>query len=181
MMFRWCIQKYQKFFNFVFLKISPSENHENTTFRAFLETEGPRDRACGKERKILFRIALTRALYDQMAPQLYRFYVPGKLRSFSRFFLRFGPGFCKLGRILEGFWRIPGVPGGSLGAPWGVPGGARGSPAPVRHRDPQKVSKVCNCRQKQAPRNSCRHGPLPDFGTTRESLFYPIRTLVYHC
>ena len=28
------------------------------------------------EREILFRIALTRALYDQMAPQLSPFYVP---------------------------------------------------------------------------------------------------------
>ena len=36
-----------------------------------------------QERQILFRIALTRALYDQMAPQLCPFYVPGKLRSFS--------------------------------------------------------------------------------------------------
>ena len=35
-----------------------------------------------QERQILFRIALTRALYDQMAPQLCPFYVPGKL-SFS--------------------------------------------------------------------------------------------------
>ena len=35
-----------------------------------------------QERQILFRIALTRALYDQMAPQLCPFYVPGKF-SFS--------------------------------------------------------------------------------------------------
>ena len=46
--------------------------------RASLEPQGPRDRACGKEREILFRIALTRALYDQMAPQLCLFYVPGQ-------------------------------------------------------------------------------------------------------
>ena len=57
-------------FIIVFCKISPSGNHENTTFQQFLETEGPRDRACGKERNNLFRIALTRALYGQMAPQL---------------------------------------------------------------------------------------------------------------
>ena len=35
-----------------------------------------------QERQILFRIALTRALYDQTAPQLSSFYVPEKL-SFS--------------------------------------------------------------------------------------------------
>ena len=45
--------------------------------------------------------------------------------------------------ILGGPW---GVPGESLGAPWVVPGGARGPPAPGT----QKVSKVCNSRQKQA-------------------------------
>ena len=31
-----------------------------------------------QERQILFRIALTRALYDRMAPQLCLFYVPGQ-------------------------------------------------------------------------------------------------------
>ena len=31
-----------------------------------------------KSETILFRIALTRALYDQMAPQLCLFYVPGQ-------------------------------------------------------------------------------------------------------
>ena len=51
-----------------FLKNVPPENHEKTTFRAFLETEGPRDLPCVKERNVLFRIALTRALYDQMIP-----------------------------------------------------------------------------------------------------------------
>ena len=66
----------------MFLLIRPSKNHEKTTFRASLEPQGPRDRACGKEREILFRIALTRALYDEMAPQLCPLYVPGKL-SFS--------------------------------------------------------------------------------------------------
>ena len=54
----------------------PPENHEKTIFRAFLETKGPRDPPWVQERQILFRIALTRALYDQMAPQLCLFYVP---------------------------------------------------------------------------------------------------------
>ena len=73
--------KSQKFQVFV-LKNDPLENHENTTFRTFLEPWGPRDRPWIQERKILFRIALTRALYDQTAPQLCPFYGPGKL-SFS--------------------------------------------------------------------------------------------------
>ena len=51
-------------------------NHENRTFRASVEPQGPRDLPCVKERKNIFRIALTRALYDQMTPQLYQFYVP---------------------------------------------------------------------------------------------------------
>ena len=59
-------------------KRPPPENHEKMTFRAFLETKGPRDLPCVQERQILFRIALTRALYDQMAPQLCLFYVPGQ-------------------------------------------------------------------------------------------------------
>ena len=54
------------------------QKHENQTFWASLKPQGPRDRICGKERKILFRIGLTRALYDQMATQLYHFYVPGQ-------------------------------------------------------------------------------------------------------
>ena len=82
-----------------------NKNHENTTFRASLKPQGPRDRACGKERKILFRIALTRALYDQMAPQLCPFYVPGKLRSFSSFC------FVEIWFFFDGLentWRIKG-------------------------------------------------------------------------
>ena len=51
----------------------PPGNHENTTFRTFLEPWGPRDRPWVQERKTLFRIALTTALYDQMAPQLCHF------------------------------------------------------------------------------------------------------------
>ena len=64
-------------FVFCFVFNDPSDNHENTTSRTLLEPEGPRDLPCVKERDILFRIALTRALYDQMAPQLCHFYVPG--------------------------------------------------------------------------------------------------------
>ena len=76
----------------IFFKKRVRQNHENQTFRVSLKPQGPRDRACGKEREILCRIALTRALYDQMAPQLCHFYVPGKLRSFSSSFcLRFSP------------------------------------------------------------------------------------------
>ena len=54
------------------------DNHEKTTVRAFLETKGPRDAPWMRERQILFRIALTRALYDRMAPQLCLFYVLGQ-------------------------------------------------------------------------------------------------------
>ena len=61
--------------------MTPPENHEKTTFRAFLETEGPRDPPWMQERQILFRIALTRALYDQTAPQLCLFYVPGLVKN----------------------------------------------------------------------------------------------------
>ena len=68
----------RSFSSFFLLKNDPPENHEKTTFRAFLETKGPRDPPWMQERQILFRIALTRALYDQMAPQLCLFYVPGQ-------------------------------------------------------------------------------------------------------
>ena len=63
----------------VFLEKYVFEKHENRTFRASLEPWGPRDPPYVQERQILFRIALTRALYDQTAPQLCPFYVPGKL------------------------------------------------------------------------------------------------------
>merc|ERR1712183_156548 len=81
-------EKFQLFFSRI---CDPSKNHEKTCFRASLKPQGPRDPPCVKERKILFRIALTRALYDQMAPQLCPFYVPGKLRSFLFFFLKIEP------------------------------------------------------------------------------------------
>ena len=66
----------------VFLEFLFFEKHENRTFRTSLEPWGPRDPPYVQERQILFRIALTRALYDQTAPQLCQFYVPEKL-SFS--------------------------------------------------------------------------------------------------
>ena len=60
---------------FLFQKFSslricePSNNPEKLFFWATLEPQGPRDPPCVKARKILFRIALTRGLRDQMAPQ----------------------------------------------------------------------------------------------------------------
>ena len=64
-------------FQVFFSERDPPENRVNMTVRTCLEPWGPRDRPWIQERKILFRIALTRALYDQMAPQLCPFYVPG--------------------------------------------------------------------------------------------------------
>ena len=74
---------FQVFFGFV--DNAPWKDHDKITSRASLEPQGPRDRACGKEREVLCKIALTRALYNQTAPQLCHVYVPGKLRSFSSF------------------------------------------------------------------------------------------------
>ena len=74
-------QKKLRSFSSFFLKNDPPENHEKTTFRAFLETKGPRDPPWMQERQILFRIALTRALYDQTAPQLCLFYVPRLVKN----------------------------------------------------------------------------------------------------
>ena len=62
------IREKMRSFSSCFLKTSPLTNHETTTFRASLKPQGPRDRACGKEHEILCRIALTRALYDQIRP-----------------------------------------------------------------------------------------------------------------
>ena len=62
--------KSQKFLKFIFVVAPPRKIMKNKTFGAFLETKGPRDLPCAQERQILFRIALRRALYDQMAPQL---------------------------------------------------------------------------------------------------------------
>ena len=70
-----------KFHVFLFcLKVQ--QNMKIELFRASREPWGPRDPPYVQERQILFRIALTRALYDQTAPQLCPFYVPDKL-SFS--------------------------------------------------------------------------------------------------
>ena len=63
---------------FMFFCKERFKKHENPTFRPSLEPWGPRDPPWMQERKILFRIALTRALYDRMAPQLCLFYVPGQ-------------------------------------------------------------------------------------------------------
>ena len=65
-------QNLRSFSSYFFETCTPG-NHEKTTFRAFLETKGPRDLPCVQERQILFRIALTRALYDQIASQLCHF------------------------------------------------------------------------------------------------------------
>ena len=56
-------------------------------FWASLGPQGPRDRASGKERENLRRIASTRALYDQMAPQLCPFCIPRKLSFSSQVFI----------------------------------------------------------------------------------------------
>ena len=72
------VKNLRSFSSFFFLKNDPLENHEKPIFRAFLGPWGPRDLPWIQERKILFRIALTRALYDRMAPQLCLFYVPGQ-------------------------------------------------------------------------------------------------------
>ena len=67
------------------------KKNENQTFRASLKPQGPRDRACVKERKILFRIALTRALCDQMAPVIPILRSRKTQKFLKFFFLRFGP------------------------------------------------------------------------------------------
>ena len=59
------LRSFSSFFLCIF---RPSENHEKTFFRASLEPQGPRDPPCVKERTNQFRIALTRALYDQIRP-----------------------------------------------------------------------------------------------------------------
>ena len=53
-----------------------------------------------QERQILFRIALPRALYDQMAPQLCPFYVPGKLSFSSLVFVLIFSAFLMSGKHL---------------------------------------------------------------------------------
>ena len=87
-----------------FTKLRHLENHEKTCFRASLEPQGSRDPPCVKERKILFRIALTRALYDQMAPQLCPCYVPQKNSKVSQVFFAdcWGHYGVILGTFLDG-------------------------------------------------------------------------------
>ena len=63
------------------------QRHQKTFFWASLEPHGPRDAPCVKERKVMFRKALTRVLYDQTAPQLCPFYVPEKTQKFLKFHL----------------------------------------------------------------------------------------------
>ena len=84
----------------VFLEKYFFEKHEKQTFRASLEPWGPRDPPWMQERQILFRIALTRALYDQMAPQLCPFYVPGKLSFSSLVFVLIFSAFLMSGKHL---------------------------------------------------------------------------------
>ena len=80
----------------IFLQTYFFKKHENRTFRASLEPWGPRDPPYVQERQILFRIALTRALYDQTAPQLCPFYVPEKLSFSSLVFILILAPFCCL-------------------------------------------------------------------------------------
>ena len=88
MIFRWSGSEVSEVSQVLFLKNEPPENHdppenhEKPNFRAVLEPWGPRDLPWIQERKILFRIALTRALYDQMAPQLCHFYISATVDFF---------------------------------------------------------------------------------------------------
>ena len=54
--------------NYVFADLFPPEKHENPLPPQPPEIQEPWDQAQMIERKILFRIALTRALYDQIRP-----------------------------------------------------------------------------------------------------------------
>ena len=74
-MFRW----FGVILCFFFQKFLKS--FRGTLFRSSLESQGLRDPPCVKEGKNLFRIALTRALYDQMAPSYAHFTFQKKLRS----------------------------------------------------------------------------------------------------
>ena len=65
-------------FHIVCVKKGPEQNHEHRTFRESLESQGPRDLPSMKERKNPYKMHGSRAPYDQMAPQLCQFYVPGQ-------------------------------------------------------------------------------------------------------
>ena len=55
-------------FSYFFPFLTPQKSHENPSFPLPLQNPFPWDHAQMIERKILFRIALTRALYDQIRP-----------------------------------------------------------------------------------------------------------------
>merc|ERR1739841_200426 len=69
----------------IFFKKQIKTNHENQTFRASLQSQGPRDLPSMKERKFSYKMHGSRAPYDQMAPQLCQFYVPGQLCVMCRY------------------------------------------------------------------------------------------------
>ena len=60
----------------MFFCIFDPKNHENPRFCKTLQNHFPWDHAQMIERKILFRIALTRALYDQLRPYFFKNPVP---------------------------------------------------------------------------------------------------------
>ena len=62
---------FQMFRKFCFADCWPLNKHENPPLTNPLENPDPWDHAQMIERKILFRIALTRALYDQIRPYFF--------------------------------------------------------------------------------------------------------------
>ena len=85
------------------------KKHETQSFWASLEPWGPRDPRYVQERQILFRIALTRALYDHTAPQLCPFYVPEKLSFSCLVFIWILPPFCYLENTGRGKGKLQSV------------------------------------------------------------------------
>ena len=65
-------EKCKLFFSRIF---DPPEKHENPPWTTPPEIQEPWDHAQMIERKILFRIALTRAPYDQIRPWFFQKYV----------------------------------------------------------------------------------------------------------
>ena len=62
--------------NYIFSRIyDPPEKHENPPWTTPPEIQEPWDHGQMIERKIPFRIALTRALYDQIRPYFFQKYV----------------------------------------------------------------------------------------------------------
>ena len=80
MIVRWSGHKknLRSFSSFVFVKCPPPRKSWKNDFSGISWNQGPSGPPWMQERQILFRIALTRALYDRMAPQLCLFYVPGQ-------------------------------------------------------------------------------------------------------